>query len=155
MTETQYKREVAYRVFSDELRNAETVEKEEEEYAPQYVRIPSGALVNRVFVVGALIDMDDVGTDTEYWKLIVSDPKGTFHAYIGDYQPIALAAIENIEAPAFVAMVCKIKTNVYNEKTFVNLAPESINVVEEATYNMWIEETGAATAARYAGNEVS
>lgn len=149
MTENQYKREVAFRIFSDELRNAETVEREDNEYAPQYVRIPTGELVNRVFVCGALIDIDDVGTgDSEYWKLIVSDPKGTFHAYVGEYQSIALAAIENIEVPSFVAMVCKIKSNVYNEQTYFNLAPESINTIDEATYDRWVLETSTQTEAR-------
>lgn len=156
MTEQQrYKREVAYRVFSDELSSATEVEKGDEEYAVNYVRLPTGELVNRVFVVAALIDKEDVGTDSEYWKLIVSDPKGTFHAYIGDYQSIALAAIENIEVPTFVAMVCKLKTNIYNEKLFVNLAPESINVVDSETYDHWVAETETATAARYASSEVS
>lgn len=148
MTEKQYTREVAYRIFSDELMKATIVEREDDEYAPNYVRIPSGTLVNRVYVVGALIDLDDIGTDSEYWKLIVSDPKGTFHAYVGDYQPIALAGIRDIEVPAFVAMVCKIKSNDYNERTFFNLVPESINVVDEATYDHWVSETERLTEAR-------
>ena len=145
----QYKREVAHRLFSDELREAAILERDDEEYAPQYVQIPSGARVNRVFVVGALIEKDDIGTDSEYWKLVISDPKGTFRAYIGMYQESALNVVENIEVPSFVAMVCKIKANVYNDDVYFNLAPESINVVDDATYDRWVEETEKLTAERW------
>lgn len=146
--ENQYKREVAIRLFSDELKSATVLEREDEEFAPQYVMLPSGTKVNRVFVVGALIEKEDVGTDSEYWKLVVSDQKGTFRAYIGMYQESALAAIDNIEVPSFVSMVCKVKSNEYNEKMYYTLAPESINVVDEATYDRWVAETEVQTEAR-------
>lgn len=146
--EQQYKREVAYRIFSDELKDAEIVERADEEYAPQYTRLKTGQLVNRVFVCGALIEKEDVGTDSEYWKLVISDPKGTFRAYIGEYQPDALAAIDEIEVPAFVSVVCKIKSNEYNDKTFFQLAPEYITEVDEKTYDHWIAETEEQTNAR-------
>jgi RPA family protein len=144
--EQQHKREVAYRIFSDALKTAETVEKDEGEYAPQYTRLKTGQLVNRVLVCGALIEKEDVGTESENWKLVISDPKGTFRAYIGEYQPTALAAIGKIEV--FVSVVSKIKSNEYNDKTFFRLAPEYITVIDEKTYDRWITETERLTAAR-------
>lgn len=155
MTEQQYKRSVAVRIFSDELKTAETVERIDEEYAPQYTKLKTGELINRAFVCGALIEKEDVGTDSEYWKCVVSDPKGTFRAYIGEYQPSALAAIDKIKVPSFVSMVCKIKSNEYNEKTFFHLAPEYITEVDEKTYNRWIAETETQTAARMEEGDVS
>lgn len=143
-----YNREVAYRVFSDELRESTVVPREEGEYAVQYTRLPTGHNVNRLFVVGALIDKEDIGQDSEYWKLTVSDPKGSFKAYIGTYQDNALAAIEHIDVPSFVAMTCKIKSNEYDGKTYFNLAPESINEVDEKTYDIWCEETERLTKER-------
>lgn len=154
MTEQTYKREVAIRLFSDELMKAEIVEREEGEFAPQYVRLPSGILVNRVFVCGALIEKEDVGTDSEYWKLVVSDPKGSFRAYIGMYQGSALSAINDIEVPSFVSMVCKVKYSEYNDKLYFSLAPESINVIDEPTYDRWIAETEEQTAARMEEDDV-
>lgn len=148
MTEQQYKREIAYRIFSDELGEAETVEREEGEFAPQYVRLPSGTLVNRVFVCGALIEKEDVGTDSEVWKLVVSDPKGTFRAYIGMYQESAMSSINDIGVPSFVSMVCKVKSSEYNEKMYFSLSPESINIIDEHTYERWIAETEEQTSAR-------
>jgi len=147
MTE-QYKREVAYRIFSDELKDSVTIPKEEGEYAAQFVLTPTGAKANRIFVVGTMLEKNDIGTDSEYFKLVIADPKGTFNAYVGMYQTEALASIANIEPPCFVAVTAKIKPNEYNENMYFNLAPESINVVDEKTYNHWIAETEYQTAAR-------
>lgn len=152
--EQQYKREVAYRIFSDALKTAETVEKDEGEYAPQYTKLKTGQLINRVLVCGALIEKDDVGTESENWKLVISDPKGTFRAYIGEYQPNALAAIGKIEVPSFVSVVSKIRSNVYNDKTFFQLAPEYITAIDEKTYDRWIAETERFTIARSENTDV-
>ena len=149
MTEQQYKREIAYRVFSDGFEGAEVVERDTENiYAPQYIKLSDGTLVNRVFVCGVLTEIEDIGTDSEFWRMTISDPKGTFRAYVGQYQETALVAIANIEAPCYVAIVAKVKSNDYNEKAFFNLAPESINVIDEKTYNRWIDETTKQTADR-------
>ena len=149
--EQQYKREVAHRIFSDELKDAEIVERADEEYAPQYTRLNTGLLVNRVFVCGALIEKEDVGTDSEYWKLVISDPKGIFRAYIGVYQQNALTAIGDIEVPSFVSVVGKIKSNDYNDKTFFYLVPEYITAIDEKMYDHWIAETEEHTKARHGG----
>ena len=142
----QYKREVAFRLFSDGFEGAEVVERDAEDmYAPQYIRLQDGTLVNRVFVCGVLTEVSDIGTDTPYYKLVISDPKGTFRAYVGQYQETALVAAANLEVPCYVAIVAKVKSNDYNETTYFHLAPESINVIDEKTYNRWIDETTEQT----------
>jgi RPA family protein len=148
--ENRYKREVAVRCFSDEIADSVVIPKEDEEYAAQYVRIPSGALVNRVFFCGVLTEKEDVGTDSEFWKLTIADPKGSVKAFIGQYQEIALAAMADIEPPCYVSVVAKVKSNEHNEVVYFNLAPESINVIEESTYNHWADETESQTADRMA-----
>lgn len=149
MTENGYKREVSYRVFSDDLKNVEVVEKADEEYAAQYVITTSGARVNRVFIVGTLLEIDDIGSGEPFWKLRISDPKGVFIANIGQYSPIqAQDAADSLEAPCFVSVVAKVKPNEYNEKVSGQLAIESINVVDAATYDRWVDETDALTKAR-------
>src|SRR6266705_1127868 len=48
--------------------------------APSYVVTPLGAKVNRVFVVGVITDVENVGSDIQpMWRARVSDPTGTFH----------------------------------------------------------------------------
>lgn len=144
----RFERAVAVRVFSDGFIGAEVVEREEGEYAPQYIKLATGQLVNRVFVCGALIDKEDVGTDSAYWKLIVSDQNGAHRAHVGEYQPDALLAIQDISVPSFVSMVCKVKSNEYNDVMYFQLSPESVNEVDEATYDRWVQETTEQTEAR-------
>jgi len=58
-----FAREVAYRIFAQELRDtAVALERDlEDVYAPQYVLSPTGAKINRVFVVGTLTEKEDIG----------------------------------------------------------------------------------------------
>ena len=151
MAEQQYKRQVACRIFSDALKTATVVPRGDEEFAIQYTKLSTGQNISRCFVCGALIEKEDVGNDSEYWKCVISDPKGTFRAYIGVYQQNALAAIGDIEVPAFVSMVCKIKSNEYNDKTFFHLVPEYITEIDEKMYDHWIAETEEYTKARQGG----
>ncbi len=62
-------REVARRVFAQELRDSNLASKDEsDQYAPQYILTPTGAKVNRIFFVGTLIEKEDIGTGSEYWR---------------------------------------------------------------------------------------
>ena len=55
-------REVARRVFAQELRDSNLASKDEsDQYAPQYILTPTGAKVNRIFLVGTLIEKEDIG----------------------------------------------------------------------------------------------
>ena len=55
-------REPAWRVFASEF-NASTLKiKGEGEKAPSYVVTPLGAMVNRLFIVGILTDIQNLGT---------------------------------------------------------------------------------------------
>src|SRR5213593_3675109 len=68
-------REVAWRLFASEY-NDTTLEMDGGgERAPSYVVTPLGAKVNRVFVVGVITDVENVGTDIQpMWRARVSDP---------------------------------------------------------------------------------
>jgi len=149
MTENMYKREIAWRVFSDDLKNVEIVERADEEFAPSFVITASGARVNRVFIVGTLLNIEDVGSGEPFWKLRISDPKGIFNANIGQYSPIQPQDMaESLEAPTFVAIVAKVKPNSFNDKVSGQLAVESITVVDTKTYDRWVDETTNLTKAR-------
>ena len=149
MAEDRYMRQIAYRCFSDDLKDVEIVERADEEFAAQFVITKSGAKINRIFVVGTLLDIEDVGSGEPFWKLRIADPKGVFIANIGQYSPIQPQdAAEKLVAPCFVSVVAKVKPNEYNEKVSGQLAIESINVVDAATYDRWVDETDALTKAR-------
>lgn len=152
MTDT-YKRQVSYRVFSDALKSATVVPKGDEEYAVQYTKLSTGHKINRIFVVGTLTNLEDVGTDTAFFRLRISDPKGTFSANIGQYSPAqAQNTIQSMKVPCFVAIVGKVKPREYNENTYFDIAIESINEVDAATYDRWVDETAELTKERQENN---
>lgn len=147
-----FSREVARRIFAEELRNSTLAFRDgddQHQYAPQYLLTPTGARCNRVFLVGTLTERDDIGGDTEYWRGRVIDPTGSILVYAGQYQPEAAQALANIEPPAFVAVVGK--PNLYQTEDgsiIISVRVEAIQKVDEATRNRWIIDTARRTKER-------
>lgn len=147
-----FSREVARRVFAEELKSSNYSFRDGEDqhqYAPQYLLTPTGAKCNRVFIVGTLTEKDDIGGDTEYWRGRVVDPTGSILIYAGQYQPEAAQILANIEAPAYVAVVGK--PNLYQTEDgniIISLRAESIQQVDKATRDQWIMDTARRTLER-------
>jgi RPA family protein len=143
-------REVARRVFSQELKDSNLTSKDEsDQYAPQYILTPTGAKVKRVFLVGTLIEKEDIGTDSEYWRGRVSDPTGSFLIYAGQYQPEAAQFLSECELPAYVAVVGKTNTYTTDDgNVLTSIRPESIQLVDELTRDIWVLETAKQTLDR-------
>ncbi len=145
-----FSREVARRIFAEELLNSSLAFRDsDDQYAPQYLLTPTGARCNRIFLVGTLIEKDDIGGDTEYWRGKIVDPTGSVRIYAGQYDPEAAQMLANIEPPAFVAVVGKPK--LYQPEDggiIVNIRAESIQKVDEPTRNQWILDTAMRTHER-------
>jgi len=153
-----FTREVAYRIFAQELRDTTVaLERDSDDaYAPQYVLTPTGAKVNRVFVVGTLTEKEDIGTDTEYWRARISDPTGASFIYAGQYQPDATRALvdatvadADAETPEFLAVVGKV--GIYTTEdgnVLTSLRPETISIVDAETRDRWVLETARQTLDR-------
>jgi uncharacterized protein len=147
-----FTREVARRIFAEELRNSDLAFREGDDlnqYAPQYLLTPTGARCNRIFLVGTLTERDDIGGDTEYWRGRLIDPTGGILVYAGQYQPEAAQALANIQPPAFVAVVGK--PNLFQTEdgnVIISVRAESVQKVDEATRNRWIIETAKRTYER-------
>lgn len=147
-----FSREVARRIFAEELKSSNYSFRDGEDqhqYAPQYLLTPTGAKCNRVFIVGTLTEKDDIGGDTEYWRGRVVDPTGSILIYAGQYQPEAAQILANIEAPAYVAVVGK--PNLYQTEDgniIISLRAESIQQVDKATRDQWIMDTARRTSER-------
>jgi RPA family protein len=135
-------REVAWRLFAGEYNDANLEVEGQGERAPSYVVTPLGAKVNRIFVVGVITDVENVGTDMQpMWRARVSDPTGTFHVYAGQYQPEAAAALAKLKPPVFGAIVGK--SRVYQPDsggTYTSIRPEAIKEVDERVRDFWILE---------------
>lgn len=145
-----YSREVARRLFAQEFRESNLSFKDgDDQYAPQYLLTPTGAKVNRIFIVGTLIEKEDIGTDSEYWRGRVTDPTGSFLIYAGQYQPEAAQVLAECETPAFVAVVGKPSTYTTNEgDVLTSVRPESLHIVDGQTRDMWVIETAKCTLDR-------
>jgi hypothetical protein len=148
-------RKVARRVFAREFNDAGyTFKESDDERAPIYLLLPTGAEANRVFLVGTLTEKEDIGEDSEYWRGRVVDPTGTFFVYAGQYQPDAAAMLRDLEPPAYVAIVGKPRTyepeDGEDDDVFVSVRPESISVVDADTRDRWVVETADRTLDRIA-----
>ena len=136
-------REVAWRLFAGEYNDATLEVNGGGERAPSYLVTPLGARVNRMFVVGVITDVENVGTEMQpMWRARVQDPTGTFHLYAGQYQPEAAAALSKLQPPVFGAIVGK--SRVYSPEagtTYVSIRPERVKTVDAALRDYWILET--------------
>ena len=147
-------REVAWRVFAGEFTSSRVEIKGEGEKMPSYVVSPLGAMMNRVFVVGVLTDIENIGSTEPFWRARISDPTGTFYLSSGQYQPEATMALGKIQPPKFVAVVGKIRTYSPEEGTmYVSIRPEKVTVVDIGLRDYWVMETCKATLRRISAME--
>lgn len=143
-------RELAQRVFASEFNDSiYTFKESDDERAPLYALLPTGARANRVFIVGTLTEKSDVGEDSEYWQGRIVDPTGTFFVYAGQYQSEAANFLREVEPPAYVAIVGKPRTYETDEGDVnVSVRPESITEVDVGTRDRWVVETAERTIER-------
>ena len=145
------RREVAYRVFADEFNDAHyTYAESDEERAPNYLVTPTGARVNRLFVVGVLTEVEEVSDDVLRARIV--DPTGAFVLYAGQYQPDALAFFERTDPPSFVAVTGKARTfqPEGSDRVFTSIRPETVNEVDADTRDRWVVQTAEHTLERVA-----
>ena len=143
------RREVAYRLFAAEFDDADFEYSEsDEERAPNYVVTPSGARVNRLFVVGVLTEVEPVSDGVLRARVV--DPTGAFVCYAGQYQPDERAFLERAEPPTFVAMTGKARTFQPDDADviYTSVRPEAINEVDASTRDRWNLAAAEATVDR-------
>ncbi len=143
------RREVAHRLFAAEFDDAEfSYSESDEERAPNYVVTPTGARVNRLFVVGVLTELEQV--NEEVLRARIVDPTGAFVVYAGQYQPEALAFLEAATPPLFVAVTGKARTfePEDGDRVFTSVRPESISEVDAETRDRWVVQATEQTVAR-------
>ncbi|WP_331232652.1 hypothetical protein [Natronorarus salvus] len=142
-------REVAHRLFAAEFEDSELEYADsEEERAPKYVVTPTGARVNRLFVVGVLTEVESV-TD-EVLRARVVDPTGAFVVYAGQYQPEAMAFFDRATPPMFVAITGKANTfsPEDSDRVYTSIRPESVTEVDAETRDRWTVAAAEHTIGR-------
>jgi RPA family protein len=144
------KRQHAFRVFASEFNDSMFELKLEGEMAPSFVISPLGGLLNRVFIVGVLTDVENVSEGGDFVRAHVSDPTGVFTIYSGQYQPELTKKLSMIDVPAFVAITGKSRsyTPEDSDNLYVSIRPEQIQEVDVNVRDYWIIETCQRTKGR-------
>ena len=139
-------REVAWRVFAGELNDSSLVEKGEEERAPSYCITPLGARINRVYIVGVITDLENVGSPEEpIWRARIADPSGTSYVSAGQYQPEAAAALAKIPVPSFAAIIGKVRVYSPEEGVmYISISPEIVKTVDKDLRDSWVLDSSKA-----------
>lgn len=154
--QAQYKREPAVRVFAHEMSltslSATKDEETSDRFTPSYAYSPTGAKINRVFMVGTLTEVDEMGAnDSNFVKGRLVDATGSINIMAGQYQPEVAGILRELAGnlPAFVAVVGK--PNIYKPKdggSYTSVRPEDIHVVDEKIVEMFTAETAKRTIER-------
>jgi RPA family protein len=154
---TLLKREVAKRVFARELEACRELEKSArldlqaaDSKSPNLLISPLGLILNRVFIVGVITELDSIGTQNDMWKVRIVDPTGAFTVYAGQYQPDASVFFSTVKIPAFIALTGKVR--IYEPEhgsIFVSIRAEDANIVDEEIRNRWVVDTAEQTVERF------
>ncbi len=142
-------REVAYRLFAAEFDDSTLSHTEsDDERAPNYVITPTGARVNRLFLVGTLTEVTQVNEGMVRARIV--DPTGAFVVYAGQYQPDQLAFLERAEPPLFLAVTGKARTFEPDDgdRVYTSVRPESVASVDADTRDRWVVDAAERTVAR-------
>ena len=143
------RRELAWRVFAGEYNDSTLEIKGTGEKTPSHIITPLGSKVNRLFIVGVLTDVENISEGGEFVRAHISDPTGVFTMYSGSFQQNATDQLLNIDAPAFVAVVGKIRTYTPDDgEMYVSIRPETVREVPADMRARWILETCMQTKQR-------
>jgi len=143
-------REPAFRIFADEFNRSSIKVEGEGEYSPNHVISPLGAKINRIFIVGVLTDVENMGDpDEPFFRAKVSDTTGHFFLSAGQYNPAATAALADMSFPTYVAVVGKVRTFEPEDGGFyVSVNPEIIKEVDDKMREYWCVKTAKSTKER-------
>jgi uncharacterized protein len=121
-----------------------------EEKAPSYVVTPLGAKVNRLFIVGVVTEIDEIGTgESPMLRARVADPSGSYYLSAGQFQPEAMAAMKELKPPEFVAVVGKAKVYAPDDTVrLLSIRPEVVRKCDAKLRDYWVYETAVSTMRR-------
>jgi hypothetical protein len=143
-------RETARRSFAREFNDATLTYGEHTDRTPNFVITPTGAMCNRIFAVGVLTEVENIGSQGQtLYRARLADPTGAFTIYAGQYQQEAATFLSGATTPAYVAVSGKVR--VYSPEpgaSYTSIRPEEINVVDRAVRDRWIYHTAALTLDR-------
>jgi RPA family protein len=150
-------RHPAVRVFASEFQDSEYVFKtEDSDRAPKYTLLPSGQRVNRVLVVGALMEVQERESDNDgFVNARVHDGDDFFYITASRYQADEATALKELKpvideyGAAHVAIVGKVNHwYTDDDEHMIEIAPEEVSQVSAEDRYQWALETAEATRDR-------
>jgi len=143
-------RETAWRMFSKEFNDSSLDMNSGEERAPSYVVTPLGAKTNRLFIVGVVTDMDDIGTsESPMIRARIADPSGSYYISAGQFQPEAMSSLKELKPPEFVAVIGKAKVYAPDDTVrLLSVRPEVVRKCDAGLRDYWVYETAVSTLKR-------
>ncbi len=142
-------REPAWRIFAHEFNMSDLQYGEDADRSSTYIISPTGAKINRLFVVGVATEVENIGRGEGLWRVRTADPTGVFNVYAGQYQPDVAAFLAELEVPQFIAVVGKARLFKPNEtSSYASVRPREITITTEDVRNNWIVTTAERTLDR-------
>lgn len=139
----QRERHEAVRVFASELSDATyDFKTSDSEMTPNYTLLPTGKRANRIFIVGALTELDQQQTDNgTMFQARVHDGSGYFYLSAGQYQKEAVEVLRDIDVPSHVAVVAKLDHwQTDDGNTRIQLTPETVSTISGSDRKKWVIE---------------
>ncbi len=142
-------REPAWRIFAAEYNEANHVIESKGEKKPRYVLTPLGAKVNRLFIIGVLTDVEEIGAEGIRRRARISDPTGIHVVYAEAFEPEVASILADMEVPSFIAVVGKARIYEPEEgMLYVSARAEMAKRSDEESRDYWIMETCRSTLMR-------
>ena len=142
-------REPAWRIFAAEYNDANHVLEAKEEKAPKYVITPLGAKVNRLFIVGVLTDVEEIGAEGIRRRARISDPTGMHVVYAEAFKPEVASILADMEIPSYIAVVGKVRIYEPEEGVlYLSARAELVKEVDAKIRNYWILEASRSMLMR-------
>ncbi|MFZ3382710.1 MAG: hypothetical protein WA144_02175 [Candidatus Methanoperedens sp.] len=142
-------REIAWRIYAHEFNMSNLYVSDGDERAPNYIITPTGVKCNRLFIIGVVTEVENIGKDNNLWRARIADPSGVFTVYAGQYQPEAAIFLSELHVPAYIALVGKArKYEPEDGAVYLSVRPEEMNASDEKQRDRWVLETAERTLER-------
>ncbi|MGZ7146433.1 MAG: hypothetical protein ACXVIA_06905 [Halobacteriota archaeon] len=138
----------AWRIFAYEFNKSTLQLKEEDGSGPTYVISPTGAKLNRLFVVGVLTEVENVRANDDLWRARVADPTGSFTVYAGKYQSEGASFFAKADVPQFVAVLGRARLYTREDTSYTSIWSNEISNTTETVRNNWVITTAERTLDR-------
>jgi len=116
----------------------------------------TGEKANKVFLVAALMEKEDIGKEKTFWKAKVADPSGAIYITAGEYQPEASTQLAEIPIHSIISIIGKLTSFETEDLVrIINIRAESITLASSETQEIYLKELAGFLSERIEKNNLS